>query len=126
VAEAKGTVLVVDDDDDVREALSSILNDEGYPTTGARDGQEALDTLRSQSLPSLILLDWNMPGMNGPQFMVEVAKDPALARVPVVLVTADARVPAKATSAPFVGYLAKPIALDALFALVGRYCDAAP
>ncbi len=119
----KGPVLVVDDDADIREALQDILTGEGYETEQASGGQEALDYLRSHPLPSVILLDWNMAPMNGPQFMDEVAKDATLSAVPVVLVTADARAPVKATSHPFVGYLAKPVKLEALFETVGRYCD---
>ena len=119
---SKGPVLVVDDDPDMREAVHDALVDEGYETVEAGGGQEALDYLRSNSLPSMILLDWNMAPMNGPQFMAEVAKEPALSRIPVVLLTADARAPDKAKSNPFVGYLMKPVNLDALLEMVGRYC----
>ena len=85
-------VLVVDDDPDMREALKDTLASEGYRTELAGDGQEALDYIRSKPMPSVILLDWNMAPMSGPQFMVELAKERAtVAAIPVVLVTADAR-----------------------------------
>jgi len=118
----KGPVLVVDDDPDIREALRDTLESEGYGAVGVMDGQEALAYLRTNSLPPLILLDWNMAPMNGSQFMVEAAKDPVLSRIPVILLTADARAPEKASGKPFVGCLMKPVDLDALFMFVGRYC----
>ncbi len=88
----------------------------------AEDGHEALAYLRSHPLPSLVLLDWNMAPMNGSEFMAELAKDAALAGVPVVLLTADAGAQAKGKSLPFAGWLRKPMTLDALFEMVTRYC----
>ena len=114
-------VLLVDDDPDIREAIRDTLADEGYETIEARDGQEALDYLRSHPVPPLVLLDWNMTPVNGPQFMAEAAKDPALSKVPVVLLTADARA-LEQSKAGFVGCLTKPVSLDALFEVVARYC----
>jgi CheY-like chemotaxis protein len=118
----RGSVLIVDDDPDMREAIRDALADEGYATIEAKDGQDAFDYLRANPAPPLILLDWNMARMNGPQFMAEVAKDPALSQIPVILLTADARAPEKSRSTHFVGHLTKPVNLDALFDIVGRYC----
>jgi CheY-like chemotaxis protein len=116
-------VLLVDDDSDIREALRDILADEGYATIEATNGRDALHYLRSHAPPPpLILLDWNMAPMNGPEFMAEVATDPLLSRIPVVLLTADARASEKANHHRFVGYLRKPVDLDALFGIVGQYC----
>jgi len=115
-------VLVVDDDPDMREALKDTLASEGYRTELAGDGQEALDYIRSKPMPSVILLDWNMAPMSGPQFMVELAKERAtVAAIPVVLVTADAKGAEKAQCHPFVAFLAKPLDLDALLDIVARY-----
>jgi CheY-like chemotaxis protein len=115
-------ILLVDDDADIRDAVRDTLADEGYETIEASDGQAALDWLRAHPAPPLILLDWNMAPMNGPQFMAAVATDPKLAKIPVVLMTADARAPEKSRSGAFVGCLVKPVNLDALFAFVHRYC----
>lgn len=118
----KGPVLVVDDDPDIREALRDTLESEGYGAVGVMDGQEALAYLRTNSIPPLILLDWNMGPMNGSEFMAEAAQDPVLSRIPVILLTADARAPEKSRGNSFVGCLMKPVDLDALFMFVDRYC----
>jgi CheY-like chemotaxis protein len=118
----KGCVLVVDDDAGVREALVDALTYEGFETAPAGDGEAALDYLRSHPAPSVVLLDWNMAPMNGPELMIELAKDPALATIPVVLLTADAKAPEMVKAHPFVGCLMKPPSLDALLEIVGRYC----
>ncbi len=119
---SKGPVLVVDDDADLREGIQDALAVEDYETVKASGGQEALDYLRSNPLPPLILLDWNMAPMNGPQFMEEVAKDAALSGIPIVLLTADSRAASMARKYPFAGHLMKPIKLDTLFEMIARYC----
>jgi CheY-like chemotaxis protein len=116
-------VLVVDDDPDLLEAMHDALAGEGYDSVEVSDGESALGYLREQPPPGLILLDWNMSPMNGEAFMGELARDAAMASVPVVLLTADARLEDKGRSNRFVCSLRKPIDLDALFALVSRYCD---
>jgi CheY-like chemotaxis protein len=114
-------VLVIDDDPDIREAIRDALADEGYETIEASDGQDALNYLRGGNpAPPLILLDWNMAPMNGPKFMAEVAKDPVLSRIPVVLLTADARASETSRGMGFVDCLVKPVSLEALFAVLGR------
>jgi CheY-like chemotaxis protein len=114
--------LVIDDDDELREAIRDVLADEGYAIAEARDGADALAFLRAHGPPSLIVLDWNMAPMNGAQFMDEVAKDAALAEVPVVLLTADARVDDEAKRYAFSACLKKPIELSTLLAMFARYC----
>jgi two-component system response regulator FlrC len=115
---------VVDDDPDMREAVRDTLSEEGYETHAAAGGQEALEYLRNNPLPPLILLDWNMTPMNGARFMAELCGDSALAAIPVVLLTADARAAASAKRRGFVGCVTKPVDLDVLFALVGQHCGA--
>jgi CheY-like chemotaxis protein len=114
-------VLIVEDDADIRDALLSILRDEGYDVRGASNGQEALDQLRAGHLPSVILLDLMMPVMNGWQFRAEQRTDPRLATIPVVVISADTQARQRAESLDAVAYIKKPIELEAVLALVERY-----
>jgi CheY-like chemotaxis protein len=113
-------VLIVDDDFDVRESIADVLRDEGYVVALAVDGIEALSYLRSNAPPHLILLDWMMPRMDGATFRAEQRKDPALAAVPVVLLTADTRTPDQQLALDARAYLRKPIRLEELLETVDR------
>lgn len=116
-------VLIVEDDYDIREVLAEVLRDEGYEVTGASNGKEAIEVLANGlSKPKLILLDLMMPVMSGWQFVAEQRKVPALASIPVVVVSADGNLQAKAESLNASGCLRKPIEIDTLLALVERYC----
>lgn len=83
------TVLVVEDDPDVRSALAELLSGEGYEVAATADGGEALDTLRAGLRPDVILLDLMMPNVDGWDFRRAQLEDPTLAGVPVVLLTAS-------------------------------------
>jgi hypothetical protein len=65
-------ILVVDDEDGIRRSLAGILSDEGFDTTPARDGEEALASIASDGLPDLVLLDIAMPGRDGVEILVEL------------------------------------------------------
>ncbi len=82
------TILVVEDDPDVRVALAELLASEGYQVTATADGGEALNRLRAGLRPEVILLDLMMPHCDGWDFRREQLQDPTFASVPVVLVTA--------------------------------------
>jgi len=85
-----GAVLIVDDDSDVRSALSELLEEEGFSVAGVPSGREALALLRGGGVhPAVILLDLMMPGMDGWDFRSEQLRDPKLAAVPVVIVSAS-------------------------------------
>jgi CheY-like chemotaxis protein len=81
------SILIVEDDAAIRDALADGLHAEGFVVTVARDGAEALELIE-QAAPSLILLDLMMPRMTGWQLMEEMRKSPALHDIPVVIVTA--------------------------------------
>ena len=117
----KGTILVIDDDPDIREALCDTLTDNGYQVGEASDGAEALEWLRDNPPPCLIFIDWNMTPMNAPQFMAEFVKNPAFAHVPVVLITADMHAPQKVTTGRYKGYISKPLDIDAMLAILAQY-----
>jgi two-component system, response regulator FlrC len=121
VTDEKRLVLVVDDDEDIRDAVRDTLTDEGYAVVTACDGLEALRWVREHAPPALVLLDWNMTPMNGPAFMEEYVKEPLSANVPVVLLTADAGVEDKAQTDGYAGFLRKPVTLKMLIATVHRH-----
>jgi len=84
-----GPVLIVDDDLDIREALAETLKDRGFDVITAANGLEALKLIRRMTThPSVILLDLMMPVMDGYGFLEECRKDPALASIPLAIVTA--------------------------------------
>jgi CheY-like chemotaxis protein len=84
------TVLVVDDEPNVRLYLQAILEDAGFKVITATDGNEALNAIR-QKRPDFISLDLVMPHKSGHKLLYELRKDPALSRIPVLIVTAHAR-----------------------------------
>ncbi len=81
-------VLVVDDDEDLREMIALVLLANGFRVVGAADGVEAIGKLREGVMPSVILLDLRMPRMNGLEFLEALQATPACA-VPVIAVTGD-------------------------------------
>ncbi|MCA9601676.1 MAG: response regulator [Polyangiales bacterium] len=83
------TILLVDDDRDVRETLAEILEDEGFHTHQASSGRAALDwILAADPKPALVVLDLMMPDMDGYQFVEERDRRPELRMVPVIVLTA--------------------------------------
>lgn len=117
------TVLVVDDDPDIRDALVDAIEDEGHKTASAIDGADALAYLRSNPPPALILLDWNMTPMNAPEFMKHFATLDDASQVPVVLITADARVEDKARTTGIARWVRKPVDLATLLAIVDEHVN---
>jgi CheY-like chemotaxis protein len=110
-------VLIVDDDPSLLEVTSFVIESEGVAVETAKNGEEALALLRAGRLPGLVLLDLMMPVMNGWEFLDEVAKDPLLKVLPVVVLTAAQR-----TQVPgVVEVLCKPVDLRALLRVVERY-----
>jgi diguanylate cyclase (GGDEF)-like protein/PAS domain S-box-containing protein len=81
-------VLIVDDEAGLRDLLSRFLRLEGHTTIAAGSGEEALETLRTEPI-DLVLLDMFMPGMNGLAVLQRMKADPALAEIPVVMISAD-------------------------------------
>jgi len=113
-------VLVVEDDNDLRESICAVLTDAGYTSWAAENGEVALERARAER-PSVILLDLMMPIMNGWEFRSEQLRDPELSSIPVIIMTADGRAREKA-KALHADYLRKPITLDALLDMVDNYC----
>jgi CheY-like chemotaxis protein len=118
-----GCVLVVEDDRDIREGLLDNLIENGYESVGAANGREALTTLRTgDNLPCMILLDVMMPVMDGVAFREEQLRDPHLADIPVVLLSAHRDLAERAKALRAAAYLAKPFKMKDLLALALEYC----
>jgi len=84
---AKESILVVEDEDDIRELLRYNLAKEGYRVIGAASGEEALRAVRG-SLPDLVLLDLMLPGMDGLEVCRSLKQDPQTRNLPIVMLTA--------------------------------------
>lgn len=111
-------LLVVDDDLDTARALRRFLSSRGYGVEIAEDGQVALDFLRATpALPAVILLDWNMPVLDGQGFRAEQLRDARLRSIPVVLVSGNTSV---ASPLPFDARLGKPVDLEELVNVIER------
>jgi CheY-like chemotaxis protein len=121
-----GMILIVEDDPYIRRDLAEILRGEGYDVVTAGEGSEALHRLRRKACPSVILLDLMMDGMNGWDFRDRQLQDPALAAIPVVILSGLIEGARHATNLAAVDLIVKPIVLDALLETVHRHCPPPP
>lgn len=116
------TILVIEDDLDVRDEIVGALERAGYHVVTASNGLEALDWLSRQPvMPALVLLDWMMPVLDGMGFLNRQASNPRLASIPVVVVSAVARV-ARIPRLCVAEVVAKPVRLKTLVEVVDRMC----
>lgn len=116
------SVLLVDDDPDIRELIATLLAARGYEVTTASNGLEALESLRRASmLPALILLDVMMPKMDGWAFRAAQVRNERLAAIPVVLLSASSDVDQLALERGMTGSVRKPFGLKELLAAVRRH-----
>jgi len=112
------TVLIVEDEEDLRELMREALLMRGYCVVTAEEGTDALRKIDDLGPPCVILLDLLMPGMNGWEFFDKVRERPELSSVPVIIhSSAAARAPAGATRV-----LQKPLAFERLVSIVAEYC----
>lgn len=113
-------LLIVEDDDDIRETVTDLLRDQGYDVEGAEDGRVALNRLQGGLRPDLILLDRTMPVMDGAAFRKAQLADPALSTIPVVLMTAANSVEALVNEMKPDHVLKKPMSFDDLLSTLDR------
>ena len=121
-SEGLHTVLVVEDDQDIREVMVEVLESRGFSVSAAHHGEEALARLQNGAAPCLILLDLMMPVMDGWAFCEEKEKDPALAAIPIIVVSAVSTRDPRNAGLRAVEHIAKPLDVGKLLASVERYC----
>jgi CheY-like chemotaxis protein len=121
VSLASKTVLVVEDDPDLREAVAASIADLGVAVVLARDGLEGLDRLTDGSPPpDAILLDMRMPRLDGPGFLAALRREPQLAHIPVITMTGG---DAPAPEPPVASRLHKPFDIDELARILVSLCE---
>ena len=109
----RATVLVVDDDPDTVDTMREILEEEGHTVLSAHNGREGLE-LALRSVPDLVLLDLDMPVMNGREFLSAIKKEPTLSRVTVVVLSGSDDLGVGVDS------VQKPLRLNTLLGLIDR------
>ena len=115
-------ILIVDDDPEILSTIGELLEDEGYVVEKAENGADALEALRKMpTSPCLVLLDLMMPVMNGFDLLRELAADPRLSSVPVVVLSAHSQASNVAGAKRF---LRKPVTLAQLLGAAADFCGA--
>jgi len=117
-------ILVVEDNDDIREAISEALELEGFSVETARNGKEGLAMLRKTTSPTLVLLDLMMPVMNGWEFLDAQKNDPQLREHRVITISAvDSSISVEDPSPLLTdGAIRKPLSLESIWAEVRKHC----
>jgi CheY-like chemotaxis protein len=119
----RARVMLIDDDDDIREIAMLVLEAAGYDVVTATDGIDALEKLDTADEPAVIVLDWMMPRMDGEQFLETLHAGPN-ASVPVIVLTGHAGT-GRASDLGAAEIITKPPELSDLLDAVGRYATPA-
>jgi CheY-like chemotaxis protein len=117
-------VLVVDDDDAIREFLRDLLGSEGYEVDEAANGAEAVERVRANP-PSAVLMDLMMPVLSGAEATARLKNDPATARIPILAMSAGRNLAALATGIPADGFVSKPFDLTLLVSTLAAHTRSA-
>ena len=118
----KTCILIVEDDPDFRDTLTDLLRLEGYGVEQVTNGREALEHLRHSAAPCIILLDLMMPVMSGWEFREQQRQDPALAQIPVAILTGVRNSADRVEALDAVGYFQKPVNFQELLTTVAHFC----
>jgi two-component system, chemotaxis family, chemotaxis protein CheY len=121
MSDERRTVLVVDDDPDILEIVTVVLDLYDVPAVTASDGVEALAAMRGSSELGLVLLDLMMPRMNGVDVIAAMKRDPTLATMPVVVISGNYHTEQAVLAMGADEYLLKPIDVDVLLHAVSRF-----
>lgn len=121
----RGTVLIVEDDEETREMMTHFLGMEGFRIRCAKNGAEALETLQRDGRACVIVLDLMMPVMDGWQFRRRQRADAALAAIPVIVVSAVAN-RRELSALEAAECIQKPIDFDRLLESVTQCCQPQP
>jgi CheY-like chemotaxis protein len=113
-------VMVIEDEPESRAGLVTLLQVEGFKVVAFSNGAEALDHLTHSAPPCLIIFDIRMPVMDGPQFRAALLREPRLAQIPVIVVTAFE--PPAAARLSALRVFRKPIDIDSLLTTVRENC----
>jgi CheY-like chemotaxis protein len=114
-------ILIIEDDQSIRELLVELLESEGYSVAQATHGAEGLSYLVNNPNPDLILMDLMMPVMDGYGFRAEQMKNSKWSTIPVVVMSAEAAAREKLKPYAVTAFLSKPVELEAILDAVERY-----
>jgi CheY-like chemotaxis protein len=118
-------ILIVEDDSEIRCTLCQVLEDEGYAALSAQNGREALALLREGVEPGVVLLDLNMPEMDGWSFLAEVREN-----VPIIILSGHVRDAKTMAAASMIrrpaGFMTKPVRLATVLEVARSYCQDHP
>jgi CheY-like chemotaxis protein len=122
---SKKKILIVDDEQDILTYLSTLLEDNGYDTVLAKNGEEALKQMEA-ALPDLITLDISMPGKSGVKFYRDMKVDDRWKHIPIIIITGVSEdfkkfISSRQQVPPPEGYLSKPIEKEEILALVKKF-----
>jgi len=120
-----GRVLVIDDDEGVRTVMRRQLQHAGFDVVAAASGREGLAMMRADSSIRLVLLDMIMPGMDGWGVREQQLEDPALADVPVIILTGAPLPTLVHDQLRAADYILKPVGREHLISVVSNYCQPA-
>ncbi|MBU1207482.1 MAG: response regulator [Proteobacteria bacterium] len=122
---SKKKILIVDDEQDILTYLSTLLEDNGYNTVLAKNGEEALKQMEA-ALPDLITLDISMPGKSGVKFYRDMKAEDRWKHIPIIIITGVSEdfkkfISSRQQVPPPEGYLSKPIEKEEILALVKKF-----
>ncbi len=114
-------ILIVEDDNSIRELLVELLQGEGYEVVSAVNGLEGIHYLQKNKAPDLILIDLMMPVMDGYTFRTEQMKNADWSKIPIVVMSAEANAKEKLKNFGITAFLSKPVELETILKAVELY-----